>query len=170
MIKDPVIQPIRERNAHVTRAALALDSLIVNGIQFGILNEMAPRFLEKTSDELHVAVEVLCDATNAHHPDGVKTLCEELRRTTQQLISLLGLLRTFRDMEPSQVRAACKEVRLLRDRIVNDIQDAEAMIERTDRFYDNRSIQSSAAIDYFLAELENSLLTVHNAGAIASPA
>jgi hypothetical protein len=144
----------------VYRVALDVDSLILNGVQLGLLTSLAPGFLQDRMDDLRCDMAILsAELTKAgferSHPSAA--ILEQLRLQIVDLMDRFAALRSFRSLHASELRAAAGKVRDARSQCVGLIEDLERSIHASRPFYSSRSIASTRAMDEFLAGLEKLL-------------
>jgi hypothetical protein len=144
--------------AAIYGVALSLDSLLLNGIPYGVLHgAVIPGFLEKTADILLGDLKSL----EEHVPDSpvscqpkVREILAALRAKCHQLIDLLTGLISFRTLPLQQVQATVSGIPLLRGECVRLIQELEGLFQTPKPFYQSRPSHSTANVSGFLANLE----------------
>jgi len=138
--------------------ALSLDSLLVNGIPYGVfLRAMAPSFLEMRASNLMRDLASLEEQV-PHVPDTsqprVAELLASLRARCQQIVDLVSGLTSFRTIPLEQVRSTVRQIPPLRGECVRLIQELEACLHTPRPFYQSRPGDSTADVNAFLANLE----------------
>src|SRR5437773_271153 len=102
-----------EVQAAIYRVALSLDSFLLNGIPYGVLQEaMFPGFLEKVAGNLLTPLASLEQHAPYAPPSSqskVREILAALRGKCQQLIDLVTGLRSFRTLPLQQVRASVSQ-------------------------------------------------------------
>jgi hypothetical protein len=142
----------------VYRTALSLDSLLVNGIPFGVIHRtLANGLLEDCARSLLAELASL-EQHAPHAPVSnqpkVSEVLAALRAKCQRLIELLTGLASFRTLPLQQLRAAVSQIPLLREECAQLLQELEVVFETPKRFYQSRPRHSTAAFDDFLANLQ----------------
>lgn len=153
------IDDFSEIQAIVYRVALSLDSFLLNGIPYGVIHrEFFNGFLEKTASTLMTELASL-EAQAPHAPlasqPNVAEALAALRAKCQQLIDLLTELTSFRALPLERLRSTVSQIPLLHDACVRQIQELEACFQTPKPFYPSRPAHSTAAVNDFLADLEN---------------
>jgi hypothetical protein len=144
--------------AAIYRVALALDSFLVNGIPCGVIRrDFFPGFLEKRASTLLTELASLAE----HAPDApapsqakVREVLAVLRAKCQQLIDLVTGLESFPTLPLQQLRATVPRIPLLRGECVQLLRELEVCFRTPQPFYPSRPGPSTAAVDEFLASLE----------------
>jgi hypothetical protein len=151
----------------IYRVALSLDSFLVNGIQYGVLQPVvSDGFLERTTSSLLTDLASLegyaPNAPAATQPK-ITELLASLRTSCQQLIDLVLGLCSFRTLPPEHVRSAVSQIPILRKACVQRIQELEGCFPIPQRFYESRPAHSTAAVDDFLSTLGQCFAEERNA-------
>ena len=138
--------------------ALSLDSFLLNGIPYGVLQRaVLPGFLEKTADNL------LGDLANLeqHAPEApafgqsqVREVLTALRARCQQMIDIAIRLSSFRTLTIPQLRTVVSQIPHLRGECVQLLQQLEVWFRTPKPFYQSRPSHSTATVNAFLANLE----------------
>lgn len=152
------IQADPEVQAAIFRVALSLDSFLLNGIQYGVVQRVtANGFLQKTAGSLLSDLASL-EEQAAHAPateqPRVTEILAALRARCQRVIDLVRGLTSFRTLSLQQLHATVSQIPLLRGECVQLIQELEACFRTTKLFYQSRPSHSTAAINDFLANLQ----------------
>lgn len=148
-----------EHQAAIYGVALSLDAFLINGILYGVLQrEYLPDFLEKTAHNLFRELARL-EALPPHIPPASQSKVADalaaLRSKCQQLIDLVSRLSLFRSLPLEQLRTTVSQIPLLRQACVQHIQELESYFQVPRPFYQSRPAHSTAAVNNFLADLEN---------------
>lgn len=138
----------------IQQVALALDALLVNGIQCGVLHhDIHPGFLQKVAGKLLRDLSSLEQSLPPNHPE-----CTLIRATltarSQELIDLLRGLESFRTLPLDDLRATVARIPPLRAGCVQAIQQLESCLQVPRPFYPSRPAHSAAAVNDFLASLD----------------
>lgn len=135
--------------------ALALDSFLVNGIQYGVLpGAEFPGFLEKTACNLLTALEKLEHHASDANQSKIKEVQAGLQAKCQEMIDRVTALGGFKTLPHELLHEAVSRVLALREGCVQLIQELEAVFQAANRFYQTRPSHSSAMLNDFLADLE----------------
>lgn len=158
MSTKPQLDDFPEIQAAIYRVALSLDSFLMNGIPFGVIQQdVLDGFLQKTATTLLSHVTALegqvPHAPTGSQPEGTAIL-GALRAACHQLIARVTGLRSFRTLPVEQLRSTLLQIPLLRGECVQRIQELEACFETPKPFYSSRPDHSTAAVNDFLANLE----------------
>ena len=138
--------------------ALSLESLLLNGIPYGVLQrDLFAGFLEERAGDLLRDLasleEHVPDAPIANQPK-VREVLAGLRAKCRQLIDLVTGLSRFRTLPFQELCAAVSQVPLLRAECVQLIQELEACFRTPKPFYESRPSHLTATVNAFLANLE----------------
>src|SRR5436190_18607539 len=118
-----------EVQAVICRVALSLDSFLVNGIPYGVIQrEFFNGFLQKTASNLLGELASLEQQSSQAPVSSQPRLNEALaalRANCQELIDLLTGLSSFRSLPIEQLRAAVAKIPPLREACVQRIQELE---------------------------------------------
>lgn len=148
-----------EIQAAIYRVALSLDSFLVNGIQYGVLQRVASDgFLERAAASLRSELDNLEEqAPNAPvvGQPKITELLASLRARCQQLVDLVVGLRSFRTLPLGQVRHTVSQIPILRQACVQLIQELEGGFGTPQPFYQSRPAHSTVTVNDFLATLEH---------------
>lgn len=159
---------IAELQSAIYRVALSLDSFLMNGIQYGVLERAAPDgFLERAANSLWSELARLEELVpSVPSPGGVTAseISALLRARCQELVDLIMGLRALRTLPVAQVRQSALQVPILREACVHLIQQLEACLGTSKPFYQTRPARSTAAVNNFLTSLEQCFLVEWNAG------
>ena len=151
-----------EVQAALYGVALSLDSFLLNGIPYGVLQEaMFPGFLDKVAGNLLrdlATLEQHAPDTAAASQAKVRGLLASLRAKCQQLIDFVNGLRSFAGLPLQELRSLVARVPLLRGECVRLIQELEACFHTPKPFYQSRPGHSTASVDDFLASLEQAFV------------
>jgi hypothetical protein len=157
MNTDQIPVEFPEVQGAIYGVALSLDSFLLNGIPYGVLQQSVfPGFLEKVADNL------LRDLTSLerhalHAPDldqpRIREVLAALRGKCQELIDLVSGLVAFRSLPIEQVRGIVSVVPLLRDECVQLVQELEGLFQTPKPFYQSCPSHSTATINEFLVDL-----------------
>lgn len=143
----------------IYRVALSLDSFLLNGIPYGVIHrDVLNGFLEKTANILLTELARLEAQTPQAPLAGQAKVAEALaalRVRCQQLIDRVTGLISFRTLSPEQLRVAVAQIPILREACAQKLQELEAIFQVPKPFYPSRPAYSTAAINGFLADLEN---------------
>jgi hypothetical protein len=138
--------------------AISLDAFLLNGIQFGVLQRAGGNgFLQKTASNLLrdlASLEEHGRQAPATSQPRVDEVLAALRATCQQVIDLVTGLSSFRTFPLQQLRATVSQITLLRGECVQRIQELEACFQTSRPFYQSRPGHSTAAVNDFLANLQ----------------
>jgi hypothetical protein len=156
----------------IYRVALSLDSFLLNGIPYGVLQEAVfPGFLEKVAGNLLMPLASL----EQHAPEApgpsqtqVREVLAALRAKCQELIDLVTGLRSFRTLPLQQVRATISQVPLLRGKCAQLLQELEVCFKTPKPFYQFRPSHSTATVNDFLANLERMFEEERNASTVGA--
>ena len=155
-----------EDQAAIYGVALSLDSFLLNGIPCGVLqHSVFPGFLEKTADNLLrdlARLEAQAPQAPLANQSKVSETLKALRDRCQQLIDLLTGLISFRNLSLEQLRYKVSQIPLLREACVQQIQVLEKYFQVPRPFYRSRPAYSTAAVNKFLADLENNFIQERN--------
>jgi hypothetical protein len=147
-----------EVQAAIYGVALSLDAFLLNGVQYGVLQQATfPGFLEKTAGNLTRDLANLEKQVEKGPVAGQPRIAEllgALRTTCRQLIDLVTGLGSLRALSLEQVRSSVSLIPLLRGECVQLIQELEVSLGTPKPFYPSRPAHSSAAMTAFLANLE----------------
>ncbi len=143
--------------AAIYGVALSLDSFLLNGIAYGVLQRaLFPGFLEKTADNLRRDLARLEEevrvAPEANQPD-VKACMVPLVERCRELIDLVTGLIPFRTQPHHQLRSQVLRIPLLRRECMDLVQQLEVCCRIPKPFYQSRPGQSTTAVHDFLANL-----------------
>jgi len=138
--------------------ALSLDSFLVNGIQYELLQRVASNgFLQKTASNLLRDLASLEEhaphAPLASQPK-VREVLAALRNKCQELIELVTGLSAFRTLSLEQLHAAVSQIPVLREECVQLIQELEGGFRTKQPFYPSRPSHSTSTVNEFLTDLE----------------
>ena len=138
--------------------ALSLDSLLVNGIAYGVLQPaLNDGFLRRAAENLLRELAALekheSFAPVAIQPK-VSALLGELRSSCQRLIDRIMELRSFQTMLLPDLRKALAQIPALRLECVKAIEELEGVFQTPKRFYPSRPQHARLAMDSFLGNLE----------------
>lgn len=150
----------------IYRVALSLDSFLVNGIQFGLLQGVAfGDFLQRVAGNLQRDLESLEEEVDRafSSPTEAAEALASVRSRCEQLIDLLIELRSFRSLPLSELRLTVSLIAPLRAEVVRVIEELEARLQTSDPFYRSRPAQSAVAVGEFLAGLERAFVSEWNA-------
>lgn len=140
----------------IYRVALALDSLIVNGVQLGVIGASLDGFIESQGEKLLKDVDALQDdlphAAAGEQQEASATL-DKMRAGCAELIDLLTRLKSFRSFSLTGLLAAVSQVSRYREEAIRLIGILENCFHTSRPFYANRSKEAAAAVDGFLADL-----------------
>ena len=138
----------------ISQLALSLDSLIVNGIQFGVFLGITPNdFVQNLSDRLLSDLEALDEPLQtASDPRKAQDALLDLRAQLHRLIDLVTRLQSFRSMPLSELRSLVSQIPPLRHRCLNLIQDLDHCLNGPNPNY-HRSSEPPGRSDFF-ANLE----------------
>lgn len=147
-----------EVQAAIYGVALSLDSFLLNGIPYGVIQRaVLPGFLEKTASNLLKDLAIL----EKHAPEAVPNkqtkvteVLAALRTKCQELIELVTGLCSFRTLPQQQLRSALSQIPLLRGECVQLLQELEVCFRTPKPFYHSRPSHSTATVNDFLANLE----------------
>src|SRR5581483_1081352 len=147
--------------AAIYGVALSLDALLLNGIQYGVLQRAVfPTFLEKASSnllrDLTSLEEQAPQAPGGSQPNVTGALAA-LKAKCHQLIALVSGLSSFRTLPLQQVRDTVAQILLNREACVQRIQDLEGCLRTPKPFYPARPGDSTATVTEFLGNLERVL-------------
>jgi hypothetical protein len=149
---------VPEVQAAIYGVALSLDAFLLNGIQFGVLQPTVGNgFLQKTASNLLrdlASLEEQGRHAPATSPPRVGEVLAALRATCQQVIELITGLSSFRTFPLQQLRATVSQIPVLRGECVQRIRELEACFQTPQPFYQSRPSSSSAAVNDFLANLQ----------------
>jgi hypothetical protein len=150
---------VSDVQAAIYRVALSLDAFLLNGIQYGALqNTLLPGFLQKTSGNLQrdlASLEGLAPQAPLDSQRQVTGILAALRVKCDQLIDLVTRLSSYRTLPLEQVRALVSQIRLLRERSVQLIQELEGCFQTPKPFYQTRPSSSTATMTEFFGHLED---------------
>ena len=122
--------------------ALALDAFLVNGIQYGVLQQAVfPGILEKTASNLLMTLTNLEQhgvRAAVTSPAKVREIQTALRAKCQQEIALVTALGSFRTLPPEQLHAIVSRIPLLREECAQLIQELEPCHRTPNPFYQTR--------------------------------
>jgi hypothetical protein len=154
--------------AAIYGVALSLDSFVLNGLPYGVLlRDAPPGFLEKTARnllrDLATLEEQALHVDGASQPQAVATMAR-LRQRCQQLIDVVSGLRSFAKLPLAQVQSDVAELRSLHGDCVRLIQELEVCVGVLQPFYQSRQADSAAAVEHFLAGLEQLFIQARSAG------
>ncbi len=143
--------------ADIYRLALSLDSLFVNGVQFGIFQPtLSNGLLEKLSGALLKDVETVHQDIR-HAPPGeqhnLQATYEALRTELADLTDLVGRLVSFQLLALTDLRDAVSRLVCQREEGVRLINALETCFQTAQPFYATRSREASAAVERFVADL-----------------
>jgi hypothetical protein len=150
-----------EVQAAIYRVALSLDSLLTNGIPYGVLIQQpgfSDGFLQKLASNLLselARLEGHAPQAPAARQSEVRDALAALRTQCRQLIDVLTDLKSYRNLSPPQLQAALDRVRVLHAECATLIQAVEDCFSTPKRFYHSRPPGSPASVDAFLADLEH---------------
>jgi hypothetical protein len=155
-------EPFPEVQQAIYAVALSLDAFLVNGIQYGVLQQDAfEGFLDKVAGNL---LRDLADLETkdlqvpANGEPRARELMAALRAKCQQLIGLLTGLRSFRTCPLQQLGSSLSQIPLLRGDCVRLIQELESCFRTPRPFYQSRPAHSTANVNDFLTDLERTFL------------
>ena len=138
--------------------ALSLDALLLNGIQYGVLQRAVFNgFLQKTADNLLrdlASLEEQAPHAPATSQPQVSKALAALRAKCQQLIHLVTGLTSFRTLPLEQVRSTVRQIPILREACVQLLQELEGCFRVPKPFYQSRPSHSTATVNDFLTNLE----------------
>ncbi len=142
----------------IYRVALSLDSFLLNGIPYGVIQRAVFNgFLEKTARNLLTELAIL-EQQALHIPVAGQTKVREvlaaLRPRCQQLIDHVTGLSLFRTFPLERVYSLVSQVPLLREECVRLIQELECSYRVPKSFYESRPDYSTATINDFLTNLQ----------------
>jgi hypothetical protein len=142
----------------IYRFALSLDSFLVNGIQYGVLQHVASEgFLERAAGNVVrdlVHLEEMAQPDLPARQTRVTEMLSVLRAKCQQLIDLVRGLGSFRTLSHEELQQAVSQIPALREGCVQRIQEIEGCFQTPKPFYQSRPVHSTATVDGFLADLE----------------
>jgi hypothetical protein len=147
-----------EVQAAIYAVALSLDAFLLNGIQYGVLQQAVfPGFLQKTAGNLTRDLARLQEQA-PHAPVGgqprTAELLAALRSRCQELIDLVTALLSFKALSLQEVRSTVSRVPHVHGECVRLIQELEACLGSPNPFYQSRLSHSTAGVNDFLANLE----------------
>jgi hypothetical protein len=147
-----------EVQAAIYRVALSLDSLLLDGISFGVIcRDVFDGFLQKPAGVLLEALASLEQyaphAPATLHPKVTEVL-GTLRARCRQLIDLVNGLRAFRALPLQELRSMVSQIPPLREECVQLIQELEDCFGTPKPFYQSRPSHSTATVNDFLNNLE----------------
>src|SRR4051794_28608001 len=112
------------------RVALSLDSLLVNGIAFGVLRgDLFPGFLGERASALLGELDVLEEVVRHRAGPVLPAASAALRAAARQLVALLHDLTAFRSLSPESLRAAVSRISPLREECARQLQILEAAVQ-----------------------------------------
>jgi hypothetical protein len=142
----------------IYRVALSLDSFLVNGIQYGVLQRAASDgFLERTASSLLsdlASLEEQVPSAPVTTQPRISELLTSLRAKCQELIDLVMGLRSFRNLPLGQVRHTVFQIPIIRQAAVQLIQELEGCFGTPKPFYQSRPAHSTTTVNDFLTRLE----------------
>jgi len=146
----PVQENLSPVQAAIYGLALSIDSLLLNGIQYGaILHVGGNGFLRERADKLLGDLAALEQEISAV-PVDLPAKCRELLDGVTQLSS-------FRSLTRPELSSSVSRILMLREECVRLIQELELAVHSPRPFYLNRTADSTTAINRFLADLESNL-------------
>ena len=156
-----------EVQAAIYRVALSLDSFLLNGIPYGVLQEaFFPGFLEKVADNLLTPLSSL-EQQAPHAPASsqskVREVLAALRTRCRQMIDLVTGLRPFETLSLQQVRATVSQIPPLRGECAQLLQELEVCFQTPKPLYQSRPSHSNTTMNDFLANLERMFQEERNA-------
>jgi hypothetical protein len=135
--------------------ALALDSFLVNGIQYGVLQgAVFPGFLKKTANSLLTALANLEQHASDAYESKIREVQAGLQAKCQEIIDRVSALGGFRTLPHELLHETVSRILALREECVQLIQELEAAFQTPNQFYQTRPAHSSAMLDHFLGNLE----------------
>jgi hypothetical protein len=148
-----------EVQASVSRVALSLDSLLLNGISYGIIPRVGVNgFLEHVVGILQrdlTALDVqIAQAPAASHQPRIKETLAALEARCQQLINMLTHLRSYNTFSREHLCSTLSQIPLLRAECVKLIRELEGLFSIPKSVYQSRQPQLTASVEAFLANLE----------------
>jgi hypothetical protein len=147
----PPVEP-QTLQAAIHRVALSLDSLLVNGLQYGVLQRPPIEgFLRGAADSLKRDVDALEEFVQ-DSPETAEFVAG-LQEAGRQVAGEVEGLASFRGQPLEDVRSAVAQVLRLREECVRRIQQLEACLRTPKPFHVSRPPHSAAAVDAFLAGL-----------------
>jgi len=146
---------ISDVQAAIYRVALSLDAFLLNGIQYGVLQQdVFPGLLQKTSSNLLRDLASLEGPVPAGSETKIAEVFTSLKEKCRHLIDHVAGLCSYKTMSLQQLHAALARIPTLREECVQLIQELEGCFPTSQPFYENRSNSSSAVVTEFLADLE----------------
>lgn len=150
----------------VYRVALSLDALLLNGLQYGVLQPVpADSFLQGLAGGLVSDALNLEEQVQRSHDGDAEQVAEALRADVERLTSQVTALASFRSQALPHVRSAVAQVLRLREECVREIQELERCLRTPKPFYPTRPPHSAAAVDDFLATLDRAFVQEWSASA-----
>jgi hypothetical protein len=133
----------------VNALALSLDAFLVNGIQYGVLEQaIFGDFLQQTINDLLRDLDGL-----ERSAGGIQPTLTRLRTKVQELIAVVRALCPFKTLAQPQVHALVSQVPLLRSECADLIQQLETELHVDRPFYRSRPAHSTVAMNEFLSNL-----------------
>ena len=162
----PVVQ------AHIYRLALSLDSLVVNGVQFGAISSAFPGMVRRQADTLLADLETLeqdrplvAVAKQQRANEALAAVRTEIGR----MIDLITRLIAFRSLSLLEVHHAVSQIAILRDQCVALIEELERCFATPKPFYETRPTTSAEALNCFIADLDRLLEDAWHVAKSAAP-
>ena len=136
-----------EVQAAIYGLALSLDSLLVNSIPNGVIDQgVFGGLLQKTADKLLeelASLEQYAPHAPANRQPKVMEVLGSLRASCQQLIDLAMGLRTFKTLPIQQLRSTVSRIPALRTECVQRLQELEVCFETPKSFSQTRPSHST---------------------------
>jgi len=149
---------LSEIQAAIYGVALSLDSFVLNGITYGVLQRaIFAGFLEKTANNLSGEMAMLEDVAReiaASDERKAAAIVDELRAKGQELIDLVTTLTSFKSMPIQQLRLNLAQIPALRAECVRLLQDLEVRFQTSRPFYRSQANTAAPAMNDFLSNLE----------------
>lgn len=140
------------------RVALSVDTLLVNGLPYGVLQPAAGEgFLQQVIDSL------MADLASLDAQIGNASVAP-LRANIEELTRMARDLSSFRTQPLSLARWHLERIRFVRAACVQQIQQLETRFGIPKPFDQARPAHSAAAVEAFLAQLEDALVREWDAG------
>jgi hypothetical protein len=135
----------------IHRLALSLDAVLVNGLQYGVLQPVGGEgFLRKTIDTL------MADLVRLEGLVG--TSAAPLRMHVEELTGMATALSPFRTWPLPLVEASVGRIRQQREACMLHIQQLETGLGVPNHYHLSRPTQAAAAVEAFLAQLDDAFV------------
>jgi hypothetical protein len=147
------------RNA-ISRVALGLDSLLLNGIQYGVLASISPEMVRKLGDTLILDVYNLVNAVQIYplvDASAALRVVADLPIAIKELIETIVCLAPLEAQSADEIHRAAMRIIALRGQCVLMVEKFEDQLNVSGRFYRSRPKDAAELMDRFLANLEKAL-------------